>query len=621
MLNIKNSTKLKLKELEDLLNQLYLHIRNKSELKQEPTVEFVSDLTNSQNPLGKTAYYDPEQSHIVLYVDNRHPKDILRSFSHELVHHMQNMRGDLKGKTSLRSGYAQEDGHLRKMEQEAYLDGNMNFRDWEDGLKSKQKLYESIYQKNITGIRKESGEGNKKSMEKKDTIDLSIREKKWKFYNEKRKETAIHLMEKWGYLKKDGRSFLEESVDSLDYMSLLEQLPEQYSSGQYKSSDLWDEEMLQDIKTLFQSLVSQGQVQPTDLKQFVSGIKTAIDKNYEFSQGQHAHNFASKAEDTKPGQLNEGMNVKLSGKSKPESEFDLGRQGLSKTSPKPEPRVFDSEGYDANGKNKDGMTRDEEKQFQSEFDPELARNARLPDYGSSIDDANFDDYDFDSDLNETVRVSVNGDESGQKFLEEDDVANPRIVNLKPDQSNQMKQELEGRKGESLEDSHYTVGQPYQLEGQEWLVLDYESLEKELSLISPDFTKVAFVLEDTSVGKEPVMESDVDESNWRKKQQERRDAYEAQKKNRKLPEVQPVSDAEHAKGQEWYKKTVAPKLPKDDDKPVNSSDDDDDLFEESLIKEIAPIPSPRKPKETLEEALIARATQRILDYLKKESKKK
>ena len=32
-------------------------------------------------------------------------------------------------------GYAQEDGHLREMEREAYETGNLIFRDWEDNYK------------------------------------------------------------------------------------------------------------------------------------------------------------------------------------------------------------------------------------------------------------------------------------------------------------------------------------------------------------------------------------------------------------------------------------------------------------------------------------------------------
>jgi hypothetical protein len=35
-------------------------------------------------------------------------------------------------------GYAQKNPYLRKLEEEAYLLGNMTFRDWEDGMKNKQ---------------------------------------------------------------------------------------------------------------------------------------------------------------------------------------------------------------------------------------------------------------------------------------------------------------------------------------------------------------------------------------------------------------------------------------------------------------------------------------------------
>ena len=61
------------------------------------TIYFVSDLQNANNPLGKTAYYDHGKSIIVLFTDNRHFKDILRSLSHELIHHAQACRGEFDG--------------------------------------------------------------------------------------------------------------------------------------------------------------------------------------------------------------------------------------------------------------------------------------------------------------------------------------------------------------------------------------------------------------------------------------------------------------------------------------------------------------------------------------------
>ena len=76
---------------------------------------------------------------IVLFITNRHPKDICRSFAHELIHHVQNLRGDLDKGDMSSPKYAQEDDHMRKMEMEAYLKGNMLFRDWEDWYKNYRK--------------------------------------------------------------------------------------------------------------------------------------------------------------------------------------------------------------------------------------------------------------------------------------------------------------------------------------------------------------------------------------------------------------------------------------------------------------------------------------------------
>jgi hypothetical protein len=106
-----------------------------------PTLFLNSDPTNAENMLGKTAYYDPERKEIHIYTTDRHPKDIMRSISHELVHHHQNCKGDFAGDHYSGEGYAQKDPHMRKMEQEAYLQGNMCFRDWEDSYKQKQKVY------------------------------------------------------------------------------------------------------------------------------------------------------------------------------------------------------------------------------------------------------------------------------------------------------------------------------------------------------------------------------------------------------------------------------------------------------------------------------------------------
>ncbi|MEC8273797.1 MAG: hypothetical protein VXZ76_03045 [Bacteroidota bacterium] len=98
---------------------------------------------NANNPLGKTAYYDPAEKSVTLYVTNRHPKDVMRSLSHELVHHTQNCNGEFDKPHSMGDGYAQNDAHLREMERQAYEIGNLCFRDWEDGIKN-TTYYESL---------------------------------------------------------------------------------------------------------------------------------------------------------------------------------------------------------------------------------------------------------------------------------------------------------------------------------------------------------------------------------------------------------------------------------------------------------------------------------------------
>jgi len=135
--SIHNNTDLDLTEVEDLMDNFMPFSRKRMGWNKPVSINFESDTTNGQNILGKTAYYNPDQMSVTLYTDFRHPKDIMRSLSHELVHHTQNCRGDLNSSSTneVGEGYAQKDKHLRKMEEEAYLKGNMCFRDWEDTYK------------------------------------------------------------------------------------------------------------------------------------------------------------------------------------------------------------------------------------------------------------------------------------------------------------------------------------------------------------------------------------------------------------------------------------------------------------------------------------------------------
>jgi hypothetical protein len=124
-------------DLKEALGNIYNVAKQEFGIKNTPKLHLRQDSENAQNLLGKTAYYSPGEQSIVIFITNRHPKDICRSFAHELVHHHQNERGDLEMGDISQATYAQDDPHMRKMEMEAYLKGNMLFRDWEDKIKNK----------------------------------------------------------------------------------------------------------------------------------------------------------------------------------------------------------------------------------------------------------------------------------------------------------------------------------------------------------------------------------------------------------------------------------------------------------------------------------------------------
>ena len=112
-----------------------------------PRLFLRTDLENAKNPLGKTAFYDPEARSVTLYISGRHPKDILRSLGHELVHHKQNCDGEFDGDYEMGPGYAQKDPHLRRMEEDANQRGSMTLRDFEDMLKKENTIYYEHLQK------------------------------------------------------------------------------------------------------------------------------------------------------------------------------------------------------------------------------------------------------------------------------------------------------------------------------------------------------------------------------------------------------------------------------------------------------------------------------------------
>jgi hypothetical protein len=131
-------------DVQDKIAQLTQHMIDKGmNIEPLPTLEFVDgDSENASNFFGKTAYYDPNRQHIVLYTEGRHPKDIVRSYAHEMIHHIQYLEdrlGDVSGTNTT------EDDHLDKIEQEANLRGTMTFRNWTDSLNEIGDLSQKSY--------------------------------------------------------------------------------------------------------------------------------------------------------------------------------------------------------------------------------------------------------------------------------------------------------------------------------------------------------------------------------------------------------------------------------------------------------------------------------------------
>ena len=118
--------------------QLTQHMLDKGyNIEPLPTVEFVDgDSDNARDFLGKTAYYNPENQTITLFTEGRHPKDIVRSFSHEMIHHIQYLEDRLGDITTTNT---QEDDNLNNIEAEANLKGTMTFRNWTDSLNEKKE--------------------------------------------------------------------------------------------------------------------------------------------------------------------------------------------------------------------------------------------------------------------------------------------------------------------------------------------------------------------------------------------------------------------------------------------------------------------------------------------------
>ena len=142
--NIKNPANIDLSQIEGHVQDLYTHVHNRVSFNKPPTMVFDSDPSNQDKILGKTAYYDPNTLHIYIYTDGRHPKDMLRSIAHELIHHWQNEQGRLDVGGYSGPGYYLKNKDLKHLEDEAMKLGNGYFREYEDNRKLKEKKEMSL---------------------------------------------------------------------------------------------------------------------------------------------------------------------------------------------------------------------------------------------------------------------------------------------------------------------------------------------------------------------------------------------------------------------------------------------------------------------------------------------
>ena len=151
---IVNKSGMDMSSLTAMAKRFYPYAQDYLGFDKPVTIEYQSDPKNAQNPLGNTAHYEPSNYKVTLYVDGRHPKDLLRSLAHELVHHTQNCRGDLTpekmGETG--PGYAQSNTYMRGMEREAYEKGNLCMRDWEDQYKRQNENLHLQEQKQMNNL-------------------------------------------------------------------------------------------------------------------------------------------------------------------------------------------------------------------------------------------------------------------------------------------------------------------------------------------------------------------------------------------------------------------------------------------------------------------------------------
>ena len=123
------------------INRINDYVRNVEHIQIDPLPNLeLSNAKNSQSDmLISTGGYMPAVKTIVLHIDNRHLKDILRSYCHELIHHNQNLdNNDYIRRVFNAPQDLVDNPELEELEGDAYLRGKLVFRRFTEWFKRQQ---------------------------------------------------------------------------------------------------------------------------------------------------------------------------------------------------------------------------------------------------------------------------------------------------------------------------------------------------------------------------------------------------------------------------------------------------------------------------------------------------
>jgi Zn-dependent peptidase ImmA (M78 family) len=190
--------------LQDLIKDFYLFAKERLGFDKNCKIILKKDCQNAKNPLGKTGYFDPDNNTIVIYISGRHQKDCVRSMAHEIVHFWQHCNGKFNNiKFENDPKYAQNNLDLRELEKEAYAEGNLLFRDWEDNKKYSKKgsLNEMFSKRNDNLLKENMKKLNKVILKEQDEEEIN---------------KLIEIAKKEGYDEKEFRQGMQIEAEHTD---------------------------------------------------------------------------------------------------------------------------------------------------------------------------------------------------------------------------------------------------------------------------------------------------------------------------------------------------------------------------------------------------------------------